>query len=87
MPIARRKSLTQPASDSICCQMRTPATNGTTYGRKNSTRNADVPMRCRELTSIATKNGRSMKTGSAMSANLNVTSSDAWVWWSVSSWA
>ena len=37
-------------------------------------------MRWRELTSIATPNGSSIATGSAMMANLKVTSSDAWVW-------
>ena len=82
--------------------MNTPATNGTTYGRKNRTRNAPEPRRWREWSISATRNGRITATGSARSANLSVTPSDSHVWlvveqrlvvvagrrtWSGSAWA
>ena len=77
--------MTQPLSAlSMSRQMSTPATNGTTYGRKNSTRNPPEPRRWRECSISATSSGRTIASGSARTANLRVTSSDAQACWSAS---
>ena len=75
MPRNSRNWLIQPVpDDSMLPQMSTPAMNGTTYGRKNSTRKAPAPRRCREWSMSATAKGRTTATGSASSANFSVTS-------------
>ena len=61
-------------------QISTPATNGTTYGRKKRTRNRLEARSERLLRRRATENGRITATGSEMAANLSVTSSESQTW-------
>ena len=59
IPSDLRARSIQPLSGlSIDCQMRTPATNGTTYGMKNRIRKMPAALRWRLLSRSATRNGQ-----------------------------
>ena len=80
IPMNRRNSLIQPVSPSMFCQIRTPETNGTTYGRNRSTRKMALPRRCRLLSASARANGTTITTGSQKRAKRIVTPSAAQAW-------
>src|SRR5215218_9640045 len=71
-PRKRSAALSQPSCPSIWFHTRTPATNGTTYGRKNRVRIRLEPNRYLLLSPRATAKGTITDTGSQIAANLKV---------------
>src|SRR5690242_20593395 len=81
-PRNRSELLIQPLIPNIWFQIRTPATNGTTYGMKNSERISEAPTRYFEFRPRATTNGTMIETGRYRNANRNVTDSESQTRWS-----